>query len=158
MKKMPKKVVQALGQVAEETSREMVRQAGKVVAGVVTGKDLVGDIKPMSEKEMVKKQTEDEAKKQQEMGQLREKGRDVEGEMQKVREEKKKKEEEEERQFLDNIKRQREAEDQERRSMVLMVSSPGKRKKKRGSAFVKKGKGASQSEMSATSEYSRKRD
>ena len=161
---MPKKVLGELGKIGEETGKELVKQSGKIIAGVITGKELVGDVRSVGQAEMAKMKAEDEEKKQEEVKKLRGqgglgRGRDVEKEMEEVRRQKKKKEEEEERQFLEKVKRQREEEEEERRAMAAEVtSSPGKRRKKRGSAFVKKGKGAAQADMSATGEFSRKKD
>lgn len=166
MRKISKKVWQELGKIGEETGKELVKQTGKVVAGVITGKELVGDMKPIGQTEMEKLKTEDDQKRQEEMKELRgqgglEPGRDVEKEMEEVRREKKEKEEEAEKEFLEKVKRQREAEEQERRVLAaeaMVVTSPGKGKKKKGSAFVRKGKGATQADMSATGEYARKKD
>jgi len=144
-------VAQALQQVGAETGKEAVKQAGKIAEGVVggiSGVELVGDIKPMGEQELVGKKAEDEGKKREEMSKIR--GRDVEGEMEQVRKEKKKREEEEERRFLEEIKQKREAEERERQELVVG-------KKKRG-AFAKGGKKPAQSDMSATGEFSRKKD
>jgi len=159
MKKIPKKVLQGLKQVGEETGKELVEQTKRMVTGTISGKELVADANMMTNKEMVEKQVEDEKKKKEEMGKLR--GRDVEGEIVQVRKEKKQKEEEEEREFLEKVKRQRQVEEQERQSLASEVgasSSPEKRKKKRGSAFVKGKKKTSTADMSATGEFGKNKN
>ena len=100
---------------------------GKIVSGIITGADLVG-VKPMTDAQEQKVKQE-EANKQREMADLRSQmaeGRDVEQEVEKVRDEKKRKDEEEEK-FLKNLERQRENERREREQMNLNV--PGNSKK-----------------------------
>ena len=158
MKKIPKKVVQGLKQVGEETGKELVGQTKKIVTGVISGKELVGDTKVMTEKELAAKQVDDERKKNEEMSKLR--GRDVEGEVTQIRKEKEQKEDEEEK-FLEEVKIQREAEDKERQKLAAetgVSSNPGKRKKKRGSAFAKGNKKTSVADLSATSEFGKNKN
>ena len=148
------------GIFGEDREKELAGQSGKRGTGVISGKELVGNVKPLGQKEMERLKMEDEEKKQDEIGRLREGGRNVEEEMEVVRQEKRQKEQEEE-EFLEKLKKQREAEEQERRVLAaeaLMTTNPEKKRKKRGSAFVKKGKGASQADMSATGEVFKKKD
>jgi hypothetical protein len=151
-------------QLITETIEKLVEETGKIAESVITAKDLLGDIKPLSEGELNKKQAEDERKKQQEISDVRSQmsGRTVENEMEKIRHQKQKEEEEKEKIFLENLKRQREAEKQEQVvNLGLMGEStnPSKQKKSRGSAFInKKKQQPDQSQMSQTSEFKGKID
>lgn len=115
--------------IGEETVEKTVEHTGKIASGIITGQELVGNLKPMSNEQQTKSQQEDERIKQQEMADLRSQmsgGRNVEQEIEKVRDEKKRKEEEEEK-FLKNLERQRENERIERQQMQSEV--PGNAKK-----------------------------
>jgi len=150
-------VIQGIKQVVEETEEKLVEEAGKIAKGVITGEELVKDIKPMDQEEYQNKVEEDEKKKQEGIKEI---GRNVEKEMDEVRKAKKKKEEEEEKEFLEKIRRQRELEEQERQALEMEAMSvsrnPAKQKKQRGSAF-KPGK-PKQSDMSQTAEFSKSVD
>lgn len=146
--KMINQVLQGLKQVAEETGKEMVDEAGKIVTGVITGAELVKDAKPMNEGEYAMKKEEDEKRKREEIKKI---GRDVEKEMDEVRKEKKRKEEEEERLFLENLKKQRE---EEKAEMSVLEEPKGKRPRGKMGAIGK----PKQSDMSATAEFSKNID
>lgn len=112
-------VVPKIAQIASETVEKTVQEGAKLVTGIISGQELVGDAKLMGEAEMNRVKAEDERKKQEEMMKLKNiPGRNVEGEIEAVRDEKKRIEEEQEKQFLENIKRQREAEEAERQEWV----------------------------------------
>lgn len=149
---IPGQVLKGLKDLAKETAEKSVDEAGKIVTGVITGGELVGNIKPMTPEEETRNKKLEEKKKQEELKQIR---RNVEGEIKQVRDEKEEKEKEEERLFLENVKKQREAEEAERQQ--LMPQGP---KKKRGSAFVQ-GKKKSQpqaDQLTATGEFKGKVD
>lgn len=151
MNGIPKQVAVGLKQVAEETVGEAASNAVKVVDSVITGKDLVGDIKPMSAGEYQQKQQEDETVKQKEISEI---GRNVEKEMDEARKKRKEAEDEREKEFLENLKKQREAEGQEVVELTRKHPRP-----KRGGAFARGGKAKpSQSDMSATGEFKGKVD
>lgn len=156
-----KGVIDGLKQLGEETGKELVNQTGKIAETIITGKELLGDIVPMSNQEMEKKRVEEEQKKQKEMADLKnqmsEHGRNVEGEMEQIRREKQQTEEEKEKAFLENLKRQREEEKMQSDYTGYEESSnPNKRKKSRGSAFA--GGKAKKEDMSQTREYVKKPD
>jgi len=149
---IPKKVVQGFGEIGVETVKETTKQAVEMVNSVITGQELVGGVKPMSEEELAKAKAEDERKKQEEIKNIS--GRNVEAEIKEIIVEKKNNEEEKEKDFLEKIKLQREAEEAERnklfeepgnakREAAKTQFAPGKRKKQQPDA----------SQMSQTSEF-----
>ena len=164
--KILKQVLKNLGNIAVETGKETIGHAGKITESIITGKELLGDIKPLTDQDMSSKRAEDEQKKQKEISDLRsqmsERGRDVGGEIKQVEREIVQTEEEKERLFLDNIRRQREAEvaERDRLSTEMGVSgNPSKRKKKLGGAFVQGKKKTQQpdpSQLSQTAEIAGK--
>ena len=52
-----KQVVKGLGEVGEETLKETVNEAITIGESVITGKELLGDIKTMDEGEMAQKKS-----------------------------------------------------------------------------------------------------
>lgn len=162
---MSKKVLEGLKQVTVETGEKLVKETGKIVESVIMGKELLGDINILSNNELAKKQAEEEKEKRSQISdvrsQMKEQGRDVEKEIEQIRQEKSKEEEEKEKQekeFLENVKKQREAEEQELAMMDMESTNPAKQKKSRGSAFMPGKKKASTADMSATKEYVGKKD
>jgi hypothetical protein len=147
-----KKVLDNLGQIATETGKETVKQAGQVTESIITGKELLGDIKPLSEEELAKKKAEDERKVQEEMKNIP--GRNVESEIKQISDEKKREEEEKERQLLEQVRQQREAEEAERQQLTEM---PGNAKREAAKTQFAPGKRKKQqpdpSQMSQTSEF-----
>lgn len=132
-----KKVVKDLGEVGLEASKEAVGEAGKITESIITGTELLGNIKPLTELELTQKKAEDEKKIQEETKNIT--GRNVEEEIKQVRVEKSQEEQREE-QMLEQIKQQREAEEAERQQLILVPGNskreaaktqfaPGKRKK-----------------------------
>jgi hydroxylamine reductase (hybrid-cluster protein) len=154
---IPKQVLQNLGQIAEETSKEALKQTVEMTNSVITGKELLGNIKPMTEEEFNQKKAEDENKKQEEMKNLT--GRNVEAEIKQVRGDKKEEEEKQEK-FLEQIRQQREAEERERAQ--LAVAAPGNAKKEAAKRqMAPHGKKTSQPDpaaMSQTAEFKGKID
>lgn len=165
-----KGVGQGLAKLGGETVEKLADEGQKVLESTISGKELLGLDGTMTEKELVEAGKKDEFHKKNQVNEIKsempennqnkeqlEKGRNLEGEIKKVREEKKNKEEEEERIFLENIKKQREEEkEEEERTMGVMMksSNPAKQEKSRGSAFAKKKKtGVDQAQMSQTSEF-----
>lgn len=155
---IPKKVLQGVGEIGVETIKEGTKQAAEMLSTIVTGQELLGNARPMSEEEMAKAKAEDERKKQEELNRLHQasasQGRNVEAEIKEIVDEKKKSEEEKENEFLEKIRMQREIEERERENFVEMPGNvkreaaktqfaPGKRKKQQPDA----------SQMSQTSEF-----
>ena len=128
---IPKQVLQAMKQIGVETVEQGVKHAAEIGSTIITGKELLGDIRPMGEEEMRRKQAEDEKKRQEETRKLRDQmgqGRNVGAEIKQIQDQKKKEEEEKERLFLQKVKEQREAEEQERKALAEQYGSEGKRK------------------------------
>jgi len=156
---IPKKVLQSLGQIVAETAEKSVEHVGEIGSSIITGKELLGDIKTLSPEDQAKKQAEDNKKSQEEMVNLREKGRNVEEEVKQVIKEKEKKEESAEEKMLREVREQREAEEREREQMAAQMglsSNPNKQKKSRGSAFVKGKKKTQQPDPIAMSQTAEK--
>ncbi|MFZ2153066.1 MAG: hypothetical protein WAV41_03335 [Microgenomates group bacterium] len=157
-----KKVLKNLGEIVVESGKEGIKEAGKMTETIVTGKQLLGDIKTYSPQEMAQRQAEDERKRQQEMADLRSQisGRNVEEEIKQVEKEREQTEDQKEKEFLEKVRQQREAEAAERNSLSGEVSAnPAKRKKKRGGAFAKGKKKTQQpdpSQLSQTAEIAGK--
>lgn len=152
---IPKKVLQGVGEIGVETIKEGTKQAAEMLSTIVTGQELVGNARPMSEEEMAKAKAEDERKKQEELNKIQNiPGRNVEAEIKEIVDEKKKSEEEKENEFLEKIRLQREIEEKERENLVDIPGNvkreaaktqfaPGKRKKQQPDA----------TQMSQTSEF-----
>jgi predicted RNase H-like nuclease (RuvC/YqgF family) len=154
-----KKFLSSLGQIATETVEKAAEETVNIASRVITGQELVGDIKPMNEAEIAKAKEEEEKKQAAYAEATAGRGRNVEKEIEEVRDEKKKKEEEEERLFLENLKRQREAEEAERNQRVDETGNPEREAKKR--QFVpgpKKKQQPDLSQLSQTSEFKGKID
>jgi hypothetical protein len=138
-----KKVLKGLGEIGEETGKEAVKQVGEITESVITGQELFG-VKALSDEELAKKKAEDEQKKQEELAKLRqqqnEPGRNLEAEIEQIREEKKREEEEREKQLLEQARQEREAQEMASQQAVEMPGNakreaaktqftPGKKKK-----------------------------
>ncbi|MFA4826775.1 MAG: hypothetical protein WC596_00765 [Candidatus Shapirobacteria bacterium] len=166
MKQIIGDVVKGLVKIGEETGKEMVSEAAKIGETIISGEELLGDIKPMTEEEMAKKKMEEERKKQEELQKLRlqmqEKGRNVEEEVRQIREEKEKEEQQEKQKEMEE--KRRTAEEQQKQAQagaeeMTTSTNPAKQKKSRGSAFVnKKKQQPDQSQLSQTQEFKGKID
>jgi len=151
-----KKVVKGLGDLGAETVEEGVKEVVNIGESVITGKELLGDIKTMDEGEMARTKAEEERKKQEELAKIRNiPGRNVEGEIKQVVQEKMEEEEEKEKEFLEKIKEQREAEERERQEMS--AEEPGNAKREAAKRQMAPGKKKSSqpdtAAMSQTSEF-----
>ena len=152
---IPKKVIQGIGEIGLETVKEGTKQATEMLSTIITGQELIGNARPMSEEEIAKAKAEDERKKQEELNKIQNiPGRNVEAEIKEIASEKKNSEEKKEQEFLEKIRLQREMEEKERENFVEMPGNtkresaktqfaPGKRKKQQPDA----------TQMSQTSEF-----
>lgn len=137
---IPKQILQNLKNIAEETGKEAVKQAGEIVHGVISPKELLGDITNLSPEELARRKQEDERKKQEEMAKLRAQmqGRNVGAEMQQIERQEDQEKKQEEDENLRRIRMLREREQAEHAQMAAEMgvsANPAKRKKKRGSAM-----------------------
>ncbi|MDD2225321.1 MAG: hypothetical protein PHP97_04165 [Candidatus Shapirobacteria bacterium] len=143
-------------QLGQETVEKLVEETGKIAESVITAKELLGDIKPLSDEELAQKKGEDEKKKQEEMSRLRQgfggqAGRSVENEMEKIRHQKEKEDEEKGNIELENLKRQKEMERQDQ-MVNLELMQPSKHHKDKG-GNKRKTQQPDHTQMSQTSEY-----
>ena len=143
MKKITGDVVKELKDLGEETGKELVKQTGKIVAGVITGKELVGEAKEMAPEEIEAKQQQDEAQT----------GRDIERELKELRANKGQEKDEQEEQFLAKIEAERQAEQAERDQIIASMS--GGSRPKRGLPVRGKPSG---DKTTATGEFAKKPD
>ena len=150
--------VKGLGQLGQETVEKLVETPGKIVEPIITAQELLGDIKPLSEQDMAKKQAEDEKNKRSQMADLRSQisGRNVESEVKQISDQKKKEEEEKEKIFLENLRRQREIERQNQMNNMELMQPKKQHKDKGGNKHKTQQPDATQ--MSQTSEFKGKID
>ena len=159
---IPKQVLQGLKSIADETLEQGSDELKKAVGLASDEKtDLMPDIKDLSDEQKQMLESQDKEKTGQQTDQIRQElGRNVEGEIDEVRKQKQEEEDRKEQEFLEKIKAQRQAEAEERNRLAMAnetSASPGKQKKARGSAFAR-GKKPTASEMTATGEFSKKKD
>jgi colicin import membrane protein len=141
--------------IGGEFGEKLKGEGGKIVESIITGKELLGNITTMTDNQLAQKQAEDEKKRQEEInrlrGELKEQGRNVEGEIERIREEKKREEEEKEkREEYEKEQQEREAFQQEQ---MMPAEIAGKSKKGKQPK-----KGPKQDDQSETREFPRKKD
>ncbi len=147
---IPKQVLQGLKSIADETVEQGSEEIKKVV-GLSSYKkiDLMPDVADLSDEQKQVLESQDKEKTSQQTDQIRqEMGRDLGGEMKVIRDQKQEEEDRKEQEFLEKIKAQRQVEQEERNSLAMA---------NQGSAFAR-GKKPSASEMTATGEFSKKKD
>jgi len=144
---IPKKVFDTLGELGVETIKEGGKQAGEIAYGVISGKEWLGNIRPMSDEELQKKQQDEEKKRQEEMAKLRQSmsnSRNIESELTELRRE----EEREEEQLKQQEERQ--AERQQNQAPVEVHGKKGRGNPNAGKQKPKK------EDMSETQEFVKK--
>lgn len=154
-----KKVLSTVGQIGVETGKEILKEGGKIAETIISGQELLGNIKPMSEEEYKLKAEEEGKKSDKEMSDLRQnigRGRNVEAEIEEVRSQRKEEEKEKEERILAEVKRQREIEAMELASLEV----PGNQKRSAAKMQGVKGKKSApdMTQMSATAEFKGKVD
>jgi len=158
-----KGVVKGLGQLGVEMLEKAKEESGKIAESIITGKELLGLERTMSDSELAFKKQEEEKKSREEVEKLRKEmgsGRKVEEEITQLRKQEEREEEEKEK-YYQQAKEQRELQEQqaEYNGLAMESSNPAKQKKSRGSAFVhKKKQQPDQSQMSQTQEFKGKID
>lgn len=165
--KIVKGIIKGLGQLGVETLEKAKEESGKIAESIITGKELLGLERTMSDSELEFRKREEEEKSKKEAERLRREmgpGRKVEEEVTQLRKQEEKEEEEKEK-YYEQTKQQKEIQEQQQQmeydSLVMESSNPAKQKKSRGSAFVqgkKKKSQPTQSQMSQTSEFKGKID
>lgn len=161
---MTNQIIKGIGQgfkkLAEETVEKLGEESQKVLESTITGKELLGLDGGITNNQLAHEQQEDEIKKQEEIRRIKAEmglGRDVEQEVEKIRNEKEKEEEEKEK-YFEQEKQQKEIEAQQiaesNNSLMTESTNPAKQKKSRGSALARKKKSQpDQSQMSQTQEF-----
>ena len=160
-----KGVVKGLGQLGVETLEKAKEESGKIAESIITGKELLGLERTMSDSELAFKKQEEEKKSREEAEKLRKEmgsGRKVEEEITQLRKQEEREEEEKEK-YYQQAKEQRELREQQQQAeyngLAMESLNPAKQKKSRGSAFVhKKKQQPDQSQMSQTQEFKGKID
>lgn len=175
--KVLKGVVKGLGQIGLETVEKLGDESQKIVESIITGKELLGLERTMTDEELALKKREEAIKSKQEIASLKEsvavdkkdsdnhhenkikeRPRDVEDELTQLRRKKEKEEEEKQRYYEQQRQEQEKARERQQAEYVdLMAEStnPAKQKKSRGSAFANKRKKPDMSQMSATQEFNK---
>lgn len=161
---MTNQIIKGVGQgfkkIADETVEKLGEESQKILETTISGKELLGLDGSVSNNELAHEQQEDEIKKQEEIRRIKAEmglGRDVEKEIEEIRNQKEKEEEEKEKYFEEEKKRQ-EIEQQQvleaNNNLMTESTNPAKQKKSRGSAFIHKKKSQpDQSQMSQTQEF-----
>jgi hypothetical protein len=154
-----KKVLSTVGQIGLETGKEILKEGGKIGETIISGQELLGNIKPMTEEEYKFKAEEEGKKSDKEMSDLRQNissGRNVEGEIEEVRRQREQEEKEKEERILEEVARQREIEAME----LASLETPGNQKRSAAKMQGVKGKKSAPdpAAMSATAEFKGKVD
>lgn len=161
---MNNQIVKGIGQgfkkLAGETVEKLGDESQKILETTISGKELLGLDGGISNNQLAHEQQEDEIKKQEEIRRIKNEmglGRDVEKEVEEIRNQKEKEEEEKEK-FFEEEKRKKEIEEQQileaNNNLMTESTNPAKQKKSRGSALAHKKKSQpDQSQMSQTQEF-----
>ena len=159
VKTIPKQVLQGLKSIADETLEQGSNELKKVV-GLTSDKktDLMPDIVDLSDEQKQMLESQDKEKTSEQTEQVRQElgrnavpaGRQVEGEIDEIRKKKQEEEDRKEQEFLEKIKAQRQQEEEERNRLAMVNEA-------RGSAFAR-GKKPAAADISATGEFSKKKD
>lgn len=160
-----KGVAKGFGQLGMETLEKAKEETGKIAESIITGKELLGLERTMSDSELEFKKREEEKKSLEEAEKLRKEmgpGRKVEEEITQLRKQEEREEEEKEK-YYEQTERQKEWQEQQQQaeynSLMMESSNPAKQKKSRGSALAHKKKHQpDQSQMSQTQEFKGKID
>ena len=174
--KILKGVVKGLGQLGLETIEKTSEEGQKIVESIITGKELLGLERTMSDTELEFHKQQEKTKSQEEIyklkGQMSEgkdnknseqktkdRPRNLEDELTQLRRQKER-EEEEKVKYFEKQKQQKEVEEQQQREQYSYLneesSNPSKQKKSRGSDFVNKKKHKPDTDQtSATQEFNK---
>jgi len=160
-----KGIAKGLGQLGVETVEKAKEETGKIVESIITGKELLGLERTMSDSELDFKKKEEEEKSKKEAEKLRKEmgpGRKVEEEITQLRKQEEREEEEKEK-YYEQTKQQKEWQEQQQQeeynSLMMESTNPAKQKKSRGSALAHKKKSQpNQFQMSQTQEFKGKVD
>lgn len=145
-------------QLGVETAEKLVSETGKIAESIITAKELLGDIKPLNEQELAQKKAEEDQKKQKEISDIRSQmsGRNLENEIEQIRDQKQKEGEKREKMLAED-KRRQEEEERRQQNMNMEIISPSKHRKDKG-GNKHKSQQPDESQMSQTAEYKGKID
>lgn len=149
------KLIKSIEEIGAETVKDAAQQTATITESIITGKELLGNIKPMTEEEFNQKKAEDEKKKEEESKNLT--GRNVEAEIEQIRSDKKEEEEKQEK-FLEQIKQQQQEEEKEKQQLIASGNTQRELAKMRMMPQGKKKSMPDQSQMSQTAEFKGKID
>jgi len=148
------KVLKNLGQIVAETGKEIVKESINITEKVISPRELLGGIKPLSEQEIQQKRYDDEKKKQEEIAKLKNiPGHDLEREVSELVQKNKQEEDEKEKQMLEKVRMQREQERREREAMVAEVETQNLRHKKKRRKEGRKKASPDDEQTSQTGEF-----
>lgn len=152
---IPVKILNTIQEAGTEIAESGIKTTEQAISTVITGKELVGDIKPMNDEEMARAKADDEMKKQEELAKIQSlPGRNVEEEMKEIVQEKKNEEDQQQKEFLEKVRIQREAEERERQEMMEEPGNVKREQAKRQNApGAKKKQEPNMTQMSQTSEF-----
>lgn len=174
--KILKGVVRGLGQLGMETVEKASQEGQKIVESIITGKELLGLERTMTDAQLEQNKQQEKIKNQQEINKLKgemngekdsksnekktkERPRNLEEEITQLRRQLEKQEEEKEKFYEQQREKQKkESEKQQAEYIDLTAEStnPSKQKKSRGSAFVNKKKHKPDTDQtSATQEFNK---
>ena len=156
MNQIAKDFGKGIKQLGVETAEKLVEETGKIAESIITAKELLGDIRPMSDQEMAYKKAEDDKKKQEEVARLRQgfggQSRNVESELEQIRHQNEKEEEEREK-YFEQVKEQQEREKQiQEQNMNVELMAPKKHHVDKG-GNKHKTQQPDASQMSQTAEF-----
>ena len=130
---MNNQIIKGVGQgfkkIAQETVEKLSEESQKVLETTISGKELLGLDGGVSNNQLAHEQQEDEIKKQEEIRKIKAEmglGRDVEKEIEEIRNQKEKEEEEKEK-YFEQMKEQQEKERQmQEQNMEMDLLAPKK--------------------------------
>lgn len=172
--KIFKGLVRGLGQLGVETVEKATEEGQKIVETIITGKELLGLERTMSDSQLEQFKKQEEIKSQQEINKLRgevssdqggkdkknkDRPRNVEEELTELRRQREKQEEEKERYYQQQAEKQRQEREKQQSEyfdITTESTNPSKQKKSRGSAFANKRKHKPDTDqVSATQEFNK---
>ena len=174
--KILKGVVRGLGQLGMETVEKAGEEGQKIIESVITGKELLGLERTMTDSQLEQSKQQEKIKSQQEINKLKgemskgndsnrgdektkERPRNVEDEITQLRRQLEKQEEEKARFYEQQKEKQRQEKEKQQaeyNDLTTESTNPSKQKKSRGSAFANKKKHKPDTDqMSATQEFNK---
>ena len=174
--KILKGVVKGLGQLGMETLEKASEEGQKIVESIITGKELLGLDRTMSDTELELHKQQERTRSQEEINKLKgqmteekdnknneqkikERPRNLEDEITQLRRQMEKQTEEKEKYYEQQKEKQRQEREKQQAEYIDLTSestNPSKQKKSRGSAFVNKKKHKPNTDqMSQTQEFNK---